>query len=319
MWLRRFGSTLTLLALAACGDPFGPPRTNDPVVLVSRLRAMDSLFADRILRVSSVLGLAFAPPPTGSGAFPDSLLGFTFEWDTLARAYAPTMREGAPPGGMRYVLYEVAGGEPARPLSELGQTDLEPRDGAVPELRALVAGTGAYAGSGTDLRVLGSFGTTAYDIQARGTLSTAGRDAPLTARFAADPATVIMDVDVRLPDRSLLVQTELVIRFFANGSRQEVDFRVFTRGESLTMDGWVEQRISTNGATYTADMSLFMNGAVLATIIGTDAGIKFRDAAGDVLTGSLAYALNRFLHYPGTVQRQIGGLLQPSVNVLRGL
>jgi len=317
MRLRPFGGTLTLLALTACGDPYGPPRSNDPVVLVDRLQAMDSLFADRVLRVSSVLGLAFRTPPD-TGIFPDSLLGLTFAWDTLAHAYARTTREGAPPSGVRYLLYQIQGAEPSRPLSEVGQTDLVAMPGAVPELHALVSGSGVYTGSGTDLRVLGSFGTAAYDIRATGTLSTTGREAPLTARFAADLETAVMDVDVGLPDRSLLVRTALVFRFFSNGSRQEVDFRVFTRGESLTMDGWVEQRSTVNGTTYAADISLFMNGALLATIIGTDAGIKFRDVQGDVLTGSLAAALNRFLHYPGTVQTQIGGLLQPSVNVLRG-
>lgn len=316
---RRLGGVvLSLLALSGCGDAVGP-LTNDPVLLVSRLRAVDSVFNDRVLQVSGVLGLEFRPPFDLARVFPDSLLGRTFEWDTNRVGYAVTARPGAPARGVRHVLYQVAAGQPSQPLREVGVTDFAAIAGAVPGIRAVVSGRGDYEASGADLRVTGSFGINAIDVQVAGTLRTDQGQTPLRARFAADPAAVVVDVELDVPARRLTVRNHVVTRYLPdNANRQEVDFRFHSRGEALTMAGWVERTQGPSGPIYTADISIHLNGNLLATIIGVDNEARFRDADGVVLTGELAFALNVFLFYPGSLHGRTAGLVQPSVNLLRG-
>jgi hypothetical protein len=316
---RRLGGVvILLLTLSGCGDAVGP-LTNDPVVLVRRLRAVDSVFNDRVLQVSGVLGLEFRPPHDLARVFPDSLLGRTFEWDTLQGAYAMTARVGAPTGSVRHVLYELVTSRPAQPLREVGTTDFTALAGVPRGVRGVVTGRGEYAASGADLRVSGSFGINAIDVQAAGTLRTELGQTPLQARFAADLATVDVLIEVDVPARRLALHGQVVTRYLPDGGeRQEVDFRLHSRGEALTMAGWVERTPGPSGPVYTADISIHLNGNLLATIIGVDREAKFRDAAGAVLTGELAYALNVFLFYPGALQLRAASLLQPSVNLLRG-
>lgn len=316
---RRLGGVvISLLALSGCGDAVGP-LTNDPILLVRRLRAVDSVLNDRVLQVSGVLGLEFRPPYDLTRVFPDSLLGRTFEWDTLAGAFALTGRAGAPTGSVRHMLYQVVAGLPAQPLREVGTTDFTPLGGATPGVRAAVTGRGDYGSSGADLRVSGSFGINAIDVQAAATLRTDLGHTPLRARFAADLAVVDVLVELDVPARQLAVHGHVVTRFLPEGTeRQEVDFRLHSQGEALTMAGWVERTPGAAGPIYTADISIHLNGHLLATIIGVDREVKFRDAGGAVLAGELAYALNTFFFYPGTLQVRAASLVQPSVNLLRG-
>ncbi len=319
MSTRRVGGVvLSLFALSGCGDAVGP-LTNDPVLLVSRLRAVDSVFNDRVLQVSGVLGLEFRPPFDLARVFPDSLLGRTFEWDTTRDGYAVTARPGAPTGSVRHVLYLIAAGQPSQPLHEVGVTDFAVIAGPVPGIRAVVSGRGDHQTSGADLRVTGNFGINAIDVQVSGTLRTDLGQTPLRARFTADPAVVVVDVDLDFPARHLTVRNHVVTRYLPdNANRQEVDFRLHSQGEALTMAGWVERTQGPSGPVYTADISIHLNGSLLATIIGVDREARFRDADGVVLTGELAFALNVFLFYPGSLHGRTAGLVQPSVNVLRG-
>jgi len=308
---------LAAALLAACGDPSGPP-TNDPILLVGRLRVVDSVFGDRVLQTSTILGLAFQPPRESGRVLADSVLGRTFEWDPGAGRYDLTARAGAPGDGVRHVLYQVTGTEPVLPLAEIGTTDYRPGTGATPAVRTVVRGGGASGSSGADLLVTATVGTGAAYIDASGAVRSAGRDGTLHARFAIEPDSARVDVALDLPARALATRAIVLTRFRPAGSVQEVDFRLHTHGEVMTMQGWIERVDGPAGSSYTADVTLYLNGRVLATIIGVDREIKFRDAEGAVLTGTLALALNNFLRYPGSLQGWVGTLIQPSVNLLAG-
>jgi len=309
---------LVAALLAACGDPSGPPPTNDPIVVVGRLRVLDSIFGDRLLQVSSVLGLAFQPPREAGRVVAESLLGRTFEWDPATGHYDLTARAGAPQDGVRHVLYQVTGADPTLPLAEIGTTDFRPGSGVTPAVRTVVRGGGASSASGFDLLVTAILGTDAAYLDASGTVRSGGRDGTLRARFAIEPDSVRVDIAVDVPARALATHVIVLTRYEATGSRQEVDFRLHTQGEVMAMQGWIARAQGPAGPSYTADVTLYLNGAVLATIIGVDDAISFRDAEGAVLTGALALALNAYLRYPGSFQGWVGNLVQPSVNLLAG-
>jgi hypothetical protein len=291
---------------------------NDPVILVSRLRALDSVFAAPLLQVSASLSARFHPPYDPTYVFPDSLFGRTFEWDAAVDAYRLTKRTGAPASGVRQMLYALAsGGAPVLPLEEAGRTDFHPASGASPSLRTLTRdGGGAMV---ADLRVGGAFGTDAFTLTGTGFLARGDARADLDARFEVDPSVVRTAMTASVPARALQVRTTVTIRYLPTGERQEVELVLWTQGETMTMSGWVERQVAGSVTTWTADLYFQMNGHAVASITGTDAQIKFRDAAGDVVTGAPALALNTFFRLPGTLQGQVGGVLQPSVNVLRGL
>ena len=314
---RRFPALVAAL-LAACGDPYGPPQTNDPVTLVARMRVIDSIVGDRVLQANGTLGLAFRPPRDAGGLLPDTLLGRTFEWDLAADRYTLGTRAGAPADGVRHLLYRVQSGSPAAPLAEVGRTDLHPLAGATPTVRTVVTGTGEYTASGADLRVSTVVGTAAATVDAAGVVRSADRRADVRARYAMAPDAVTIDVAVDVPARGLAVRAIVQTYFFAGGTRQEADLRLHSQGEVMTMQGWVQRLDLPGGASYTADLTLYLNGAVLATIIGTDGTISFRDAGGAVVAGEFAQALNVFFRSPGTLQGSVASLIQPSVNFLAG-
>lgn len=309
---------LAAALLAACGDPSGPPPTNDPIVVVGRLRVLDSIFGDRLLQVSSVLGLAFQPPREAGRIVADSLLGRTFEWDPGTGHYGLTARSGAPQDGVRHVLYQVTGADPALPLAEIGTTDYHPGTGVTPAVRTVVQGGGPSRGSGFDIRVSAIMGTDAAYLDASGAVRSGGREGNVRARFAIEPDSVRVDIAVDVPARALATSTIVLTRYTTAGSRQDVDFRLHTRGEVMAMQGWIERTEGASGPSYTADVTIYLNGAILATIIGVDDAISFRDADGAVLTGALALSLNSLLRYPASFQGWVGNLVQPSVNLLAG-
>jgi hypothetical protein len=315
---RRLLPALAAALLAACGDASGPPPTNDPVVLVGRMRVIDSIVADRLIQSNNALGLAFRPARDASGVLADSLYGRTFEWDLAADRYVLTARRGAPADAVRHVLYRIQGGAPAQPLTELGTTDLRPLSGSTPAVRSVVTGGGGLDGSGADLRVSALLGSAGAVIDAAGTVRSAGRRADVRGRFEVAPDLVTVDVAVDVPGRALATRAIVRTRYFAGGARQEADLRLHTMGEVMTMAGWVERVDFPGGASYEADLTLYLNGAVLATIIGTDETIRFRDADGAVLTGDLALALNAFFRAPGTLHASVAAMMQPGVNFLSG-
>lgn len=310
---------LTTALLAACSDVSGPAPTNDPVTLVARMRVIDSISADRLLLANGILGLAFHPPRDLTGMLHDSVLGRTFEWDVARRRYLATARAGAPPRGVRHVLYLTGGAEPAVPLAEIGATDLLPLTSATPAVRSVVTGTGAFGGSSADLRISLLVGETVATIEASGSVHSAGRRADVRARFDVTPEMVVIDATMEVPARDLLIRALVATYYFAGGTRQEADIRLQTRGEVLTMQGWIERLELPGGASYATDLTLHLNGAVLATLAGVDTTIEFRDPDGAVLTGDLAMALGDFYRAPGTVQGSVASFIQPSVRFLSGL
>jgi hypothetical protein len=160
-------------------------------------------------------------------------------------------------------------------------------------------------------------GTAAATVDAAGVVRSADRRADVRARHAMAPDAVTIDVAVEVPARGLTVRA-IVQTYFAGGTRQEADLRLHSRGEVMTMQGWVQRIDLPGGASYTADLTLYLNGSVLATIIGTDDTIMFRDADGVVVAGDFAQALNVFFRSPGTLQGSVASLIQPSVNFLAG-
>ena len=309
------------LSAAGCADPYGPSPTNDPGRIVARLRGLDSVLNGRILQTNAALALRFTPPREPGRLFADSILGQTFEWNAAAAAFAAGTRTGAPSGGVRLLLYAHQFGEPTQPLQEIGAADLMQAGGSVLTLRTLVRGAPADP-IASDLVYAGQFGTDAFWMTAAGYYQSADKRLDVRARYEADPVLSVQDFDLSLRDGALRVRSRVETRIEGITIRQDVIYALHASDESITMTGWITSTPAPGtwgGVSNTADVAFFLNGRLLASLNGTDATIALRSPEGTLLRPNEAGPLNTVFRGPGTLQIQLGALLQPGANILRGI
>lgn len=309
------------LSAAGCADPYGPSLTNDPGRIVARLRGLDSVLNGRILQTNAALGVRFTPPREPGRLFADSVLGQTFEWNATTGAFAAGSRAGAPAGGVRLLLYAQQFGEPTQPLQEIGAADLTQNGGSNPTLRALLRGAPGEP-LAADLIHSGQFGTDAFWMTATGYLQSADKRLDVRARYDADLTVSVQDFDLSLRDGALHVHSRVTTRILGTTVRQDVTYALHASGESITMTGWVTTTPAPGtwtGVSNTADVAIYVNGRLYATLHGTDATIAMRTPEGALLPPGDAGPLASVFSSPGVLQRQLGALFQPAVNVLRGI
>lgn len=81
-------------------------------------------------KAGSIAGVVRALPSARNGVafavLPPEVLGLTYEYDTASDGYVASARTGAPPNGVRFIVYATnpASGAPVEPLQEVGYADL---------------------------------------------------------------------------------------------------------------------------------------------------------------------------------------------------
>lgn len=314
--VKRF-ATLCLLGLA-CGEPDGPSRPTNPVITVQQLSVLDSVFASRMLQTQNFLALMFHPARDQSGGtqvLSDSVLGRTYEWDTVALRYTPGPRVGAPGGGVRYLLYALD--RFPMPLVELGMTDLLEASPAG-SLQVIVKGQNGTPTHG-NYRVGGQFGTHGFTLSAVGYVAEAGKRMDIAVAIVADDASSQFDLTCAVPSRGIRVHVMERFDQHPTVSVYAVDYLLQHDGESLRMMGPVTvTEIGPGVFSTTAEIDFRVNGHVFARIRGTDATIALRGPDGELLPNDLLVAANRLFRSPAQVHAALTALLQPAANILSG-
>ena len=264
--LRRSLSIALLAVVAACDDSVNPVRPDG-----EGLKADLDAVAGAVMSATSisygVLGGAMSSALGGGSlltdesavavVLPPQAVGRTFVYDTLSDRYVVSERAGAPPAGVRFVLYGVDPelGSVIRPLVETGWADFS---------RSVTDGNEsvrveAYASGNPPVKVLD------YSAGLRGpallqTLALTGwmRNAAdsltfaLTTRFDLASEGVVLDWRTALPARGIL-------------SRMKTTFS-FARDAELRLDGSIRSRSGELGLG--GVLSPATGGTLLATVNG---------------------------------------------------
>lgn len=331
-------SVPTIDAFTSVGDLMDPAIGLGPAAAMVRATQPEppgprlSGYAGAAQRYREFSNLNLSPSST-LGLIPDELKGKTFEWDIAAHHYVVTDRPGAPADGVRFILYAInpITRRPAEPLVEVGYVDLHDLSvDATRSLRIVVAGVGAdpvyvdYTVAGTvatDLFTASAIGfiwngesgdagkRLEFDLSAELTRASFRFDASLSLDHPAVTITetttatksetgVVLEIDFTLDDGTQTVQLVGSVTV-VNDDRQADGHREDSPGRN-DYDGIV-----------TADLTVYVNGGVFATIKGTSPNIEIVDAEGQPLSEEELHALRELFRLPARVFSFFQDLLHP--------
>lgn len=313
----RFGLICAALLGFACGEPAGPPQSSNPLLVPRLLAGVDSVLNTRLLVTEAALGLSFHPPRDGALVFADSLLGRTFEWDSLADLYVTGARTGAPNRGVRAILYapDGFGTTPTRPYQELGHADvIHESPGTTRNLRTIVRDNSATVNG--NYLVSAVIGTNAFEITSSGYFYADGKRLDIHARIAIDNVTTITDYTVSLPARDVWIHSLVTATLGANGTTAEATYILRHGSDVVDMTGTITQ---TSPTTSVADITLRLNGQTFAFISGATPNVTILDQDGHPMGPSMNLVVQRVFQSPDRLHVGIARVLQPAVNLLSGL
>ena len=271
---------VAILAAGCVDDPAGPGAPDgdgfDPVRTSLEFAALRAeLYANHDVAVD----LAYVRPVLDTPLLPE-VLGTTFEWDESADAYVTTERAGAPPDGVRFILYDRT----AAPLAEVGFVDVTGEgDGPVDpvgvhlEKRGITrldydlglgepgSGNGSVAGFLTD-------GTERVDFDVLQVVSTT------SGGFRID-----LDHSMALESRPLTVRLDYSLNFGLFGSDDRLTATFVDGDDILVID-------FTGDPSNGIDGDVKWNGDVVMTVTGVGQPV-FRDPQGEDLTAPEAQAI----------------------------
>lgn len=331
-------SVPTIDAFTSVGDLIDPATGLAPAASLLRATQPEapgprlSGYAGAAQRYREFSGLSLSPSNT-LGLIPDELKGKTFEWDVATHHYMVTTRAGAPVDGVRFILYAInpITRRPAEPLVEVGYVDLH--DLSVDATRSLhieVAGVGGdpvyvdYTVAGTvatDLFTASAIGfiwngvsgdaskRLEFDLSAELTRASFRFDASLSLDHPAVTITetttatksesgVVLEIDFTLDDGTQTVQLVGSVTV-VNDDRQADGHREDSPGRNDD-DGIV-----------TANLKVFVNGNLFATIEGTSPDIQILGANGEPLSEDELHALRELFRIPARVFSFFQDLLHP--------
>ena len=302
-----------VIAVAACSDANAPTTIANPAAVLADLLAVDSVFdsdAYRALQDLSgfipipappaidrlVAGLRLALPPVGRrlprgdasllagilGAssrppvLPDTLLGLTFEWQPDSVRYVASGRSGAPPNGVRFILYET---DPltSRPdtgleVGSLDILDLAPAAGA--QLRFLVRGVSGtptlldytlnfLSGPGTTR--VGAAGFVSNGVAgARERRFTFSAALSSTATAAGAEDSVAFSYGLNVPDVAVALQVARSVDTLQDTTLTATDYRLTRRNEDIGLLG-VETKTNA-GSREDGQFAVGVNGHLYAVL-----------------------------------------------------
>jgi hypothetical protein len=273
---------------------------------------------------------ALVPTLTTAAAgdlFPPEVDGKTFEWNITTDVYEPTARAGAPPQGVRFILYaaDPFTRMPVEPLVEVGYVNLDDESTAtVAKLHVTVAGvngTPIYvdyrvtleSSSQTSARIT----TTGYITNGAGAPDTLRFNGVITAAGNASSITVTQDVTLDVNARDLHVRLVEAITF-AQTTNLRIAFRFQHGSEVVTLDG----NLSVDDLEGTANgtITVKVDGGRMATCTVAASADSYnltcQGADADGLNADEQQALQAIGDAIGRVQEVFNGLFGPPLGVL---
>ena len=256
--------------------------------------------------------LAGATADVGAALIPvmrPSVLGKTFVYDASTRKYVPDVtRAGAPPNGVRFVLYETSGNGDPIPGREIGYADLtdERRSSASTAGIRLVVVSGGVTHLSYSFDLTGSVEAATFDV--RGFLSDGTDRIDFTISTSQQlfgrGGKASLDATLSIPSHDFVVKAK------AEGTAGEangdgaIDLSVTSGFDEIVVDAeTVEGELD---ATFT------VNGQLLATATGDPHAPEIRGEGGRDLTEEELHALGAIVGMADGLFKLVSGLLQPA-------
>ena len=260
----------------------------------------------------AVQRLAAATTDAGAALIPvmrPSVLGKTFVYDPGTRTYVPdATRPGAPPNGVRFVLYETAASGDPIPGREVGYADLTDERRPSPSTAGirLVAVSGGVTHLDYSFDLAGSLEAATFDV--RGYLSdgTERIDFAITAsqQLFGRGGTATLNATLTVPRHDFVVVAKAEgVAGESNGDGQ-IDLTITSGAdriivEAQTVDGLLD-------ATFT------VNGQLLATAVGDPSAPVIRGQGGRELTDGELHALGAIVGMAQCLFELVSDLLEPA-------
>jgi hypothetical protein len=263
--------------------------------------------------LQNVIGrLAIATTDVGTALIPvmrPSVLGKTFVYDASAQTYVPDgTRTGAPPNGVRFILYETAANGDPIPGREVGFADLtdERRASANTAGIRLVVVSGGVTYLSYSFDLAGSVDAATFDV--RGFLSDGTERIEFAIRTShqlfgrGGPAT--LDATLTVPQHDFVVTAKAAGTAGESDGDGEVDLTIRSGADEIDVDAQtVEGQLD---ATFT------VNGQLLATATGDPKAPVIRGDGGRELTQEELQALGAIVGMADGLFRFIADLLAPA-------
>jgi len=261
---------------------------------------------------TAVRALAAATTDAGAALIPimqPSVLGKTFVYDPGTRTYVPDpSRTGAPPNGIRFVLYETtAAGEPIL-NSEAGYADLtdDNRSSATTAGVRLVVVIGGVTRLSYSFDLTGSFESAAFDV--RGFLTDGSERLEFSIKTSqqlfGQGGTATLDATLTVPQHDFVVNAKAQGTAGESNGDGQIDLTIKSGADAIVVDAQtVEGQLD---ATFT------VNGKLLATATGNPQSPTIQGEGGRELTEEELHALVAIVAMAGNLFTFVAGLLQPA-------
>jgi hypothetical protein len=334
----RLVSVIGLGVLAACSDGnapqpgrFNPSRVETGVAAVQRAAASPMLgsliatgrVAGSLAGAAAVGGatngledavqrLAVATTDAGAALIPvmqPSVLGKTFVYDASKRAYVPdATRTGAPPNGVRFVLYETGGNGDPVPGREVGYADLtdERRASATTAGVRLVVVSGAVTHLDYSFDLTGSLGAATFIVH--GYLSDGADRLDFSIRTSSQlfgrGGEASIDATITVPRHDFTVTARASGVAGESNGDGEIDLTVKSSADEIVVDA--------ETAEGQLDASFTVNGQLLATATGDPSAPTILGKGGRDLSTDELRALGAIVGLAEGLFELVSGLLAPA-------
>lgn len=266
----------------------------------------DSAVSDAVRRIAAVTtdaGAALIP------VMRPSVLGRTFVYDPATRTYVPDgARTGAPPNGVRFVLYETAANDDPIPGREVGYADLtdERRSAATTAGIRLVVVSRGVTHLDYSFDLAGSLDAATFEV--RGFLSDGTERIDFTVTTAhqlfgrGGAATV--DATLAVPRHDFTVTAKAEGMAGESNGDGEIDLTIASGADRIEVEAQtIEGRLD---ATFT------VNGQLLATATGDPRAPEIRGESGRELTNEERHALGAIVGMAQSLFTFVSDLLKPA-------
>ena len=238
-----------------------------------------------------------------------SVLGITFVYDASTRQYVPdATRAGAPPNGVRFVLYETGGNGDPIPGREIGYADLtdERRSSASTAGIRIVVVSGGVTHLNYSFDLTGSIEAATFDV--RGFLSDGTERIDFTISTSQQlfgrGGKASLDATLTMPSHDFVVRAKAEGTVGEANGDGAIDLSVKSGFDEIVVDAeTVEGELD---ATFT------VNGQLLATATGDPHAPDIRGEGGRDLTEEELHALGAIVGMAEGLFKLVSDLLQPA-------
>lgn len=327
--------------LAGCSDStatrpgrFDAPRVDAGIAAVQRVAASPILGSLQVVgrfaggvgapaatvgagRWDSGLGnaarrLATATTDAGAALIPvmrPSVLGKTFVYDAGSRTYVPdAARAGAPPNGVRFILYETAANGDPIPTREVGFADLTDERRSSPTTAGVrlvvVSGGVTYLSYSFDLT--GSVDAAKFDVQ--GFLSDGTERIEFSIgtsqQLFGQGGTATLDATLTVPEHDVVITAKAVGTAGESNGDGQIDLTIRSGSDAIV--------VAAQTADGQLDATFTVNGQLLATATGDPHAPVIRGDGGRALTEEELHALGAIVGMAGSLFTFVSDLLQPA-------